>query len=66
MLYVRNILIRTIDREPSIRFDRVLEKNGMKIKRNRRQSNIDRLKQISFNDILYVDHNDRELSPDYP
>ncbi|CAF1539425.1 unnamed protein product [Adineta ricciae] len=55
-----------IDRQPSIRFDNVIRRNGMKTKKTYLQENINRLKNISANAFNYMYHSGLEISPDYP
>ncbi|CAF2143883.1 unnamed protein product [Rotaria magnacalcarata] len=55
-----------IDRHPSVRFNNVVQRHGMKPKKKLMQSNIDRLKNISADDFRYMYHSGLEISPDYP
>ncbi|CAF0985298.1 unnamed protein product [Adineta steineri] len=55
-----------IDRQPSVRFDNVIKRNGMKANKKYMQSNINQLKQTPANNFSYMYHSGLEISPDYP
>ncbi|CAF0801892.1 unnamed protein product [Rotaria sp. Silwood1] len=55
-----------IDRQPSLRFDNVIGRHGMKAKKKYMQSNINQLKNISAENFRYMYHSGLEISPDYP
>jgi hypothetical protein len=57
---------RAIDRKPNIRFDNVIERNGMETKKKFIQSNIDRLKNLSAELFRYKYSIDLDILPDYP
>ena len=59
-------LPRAIDRQPAVRFNNVIKRNGMQTKPSVMQSNINRLKNISADSFLYLYHSGLEISPDYP
>jgi hypothetical protein len=60
------IFYRTIDRQPQVRFDNVIQRNNMKVKKKFIQSNIDQLKTIPANDFRYMYDYGLENSPNYP
>lgn len=60
------IFLRAIDRQPSVRFDNVIQRHGMKPKKKLMQSNINYLKNISADGFRYMYHSGLEISPDYP
>ncbi len=57
---------RAIDRDPKVRFDNVIQRNGMETKKKLLQSNIDRLKTLSANDFRYKYYFGLDVLPDYP
>lgn len=57
---------RAIDKQPSVRFNNVIKRHGLKVKKHLIQSNINHLKNISANDFRYMYHSGLEISPDYP
>jgi hypothetical protein len=60
------VCFRAIDRQPSVRFDNVIKRNGMIAKKENMQSNINQLKNISAESFRYMYHSGLEISPDYP
>jgi len=57
---------RAIDKQPSVRFDNVIKRHGLKAKEEYLQSNINYLKNISADEFRYMYHSGLEISPDYP
>jgi len=59
-------LSRAIDRQPKIRFDNVIQRNGMETKKKFIQSNINQLKNLSIELIRYKYYFGLDILPDYP
>jgi hypothetical protein len=57
---------RAIDRQPKIRFDNVIKRNGMETKKKYIQSNIDQLKNLSTKSFRYKYYFGLDILPDYP
>jgi hypothetical protein len=57
---------RAIDRNPKIRFDNVIQRNGMETKKKYIQANIDRLKILSTDEFRYKYYFGLDVLPDYP
>ncbi|CAF2120363.1 unnamed protein product [Rotaria magnacalcarata] len=55
-----------IDRNPRVRFDNVIQRNGMNPKQKLSQSNIERLKNLTAKEFRYMYHSGLEISPTYP
>ncbi len=62
----KKFAFRAIDKQPSIRFDNVIKRHGLKANKEYLQSNINHLKNISADDFRYMYHSGLEISPDYP
>ncbi len=65
-LFIILDISRAIDRQPKIRFDNVIQRNGMNIKKKFIQSNIDQLKNLSIELIRYKYYFGLDILPDYP
>ncbi|CAF4968960.1 unnamed protein product, partial [Rotaria socialis] len=57
---------RAIDRNPRVRFDNVIQRNGMNPKEKLSESNIERLKNLTDKEFRYMYHSGLEISPNYP
>ncbi len=65
-IYYFEFFSRAIDRQPKIRFDNVIQRNGMETKKKFIQSNINQLKNLSIELIRYKYYFGLDILPDYP
>ena len=65
---MENVLFigRAIDRNPRIRFNDVIERNGMETKKKFTQSNIEQLRKRPAEQFRYKTYLGLDVLPDYP